>query len=430
MKNSYLLIFLPFIHLIKIFTFHPGKDNSISYAAIKYPTHLPPVFTLCSSFKETYINGNSFFTIYGEDGKSWLTLSNWATNKKITIWLRVISTWKKVSAMETYWMNFWIHVCIYVDSKSGILSISMNGEQTILFKTPELQDQAPNSLQNKLIIGVSDSKFKGSTGKKQFDGKVANLKIFSEKTPEDIRAMSSNLCKQVGDIIDSHTIWRIFGSVKEEDEENWRICNKNNTYRVAIPAKMNWNEAMKVCTKLGTGNLTDGKNFQDIRYTISLFNKVNSECENVWTPLIDVGNEGIYYNAITRQASKFLPWELNQPDGADEANYIALRLLSGGYHDTYDYHQHCASCDLHLSTEFSLLGVCKDTYFGKLFICLSFNSLDNFFNILWEIIDMSYYPTTLITLQEIYVHFPPDSSYLLSNTDDTISYRGMQSSIR
>ena len=361
-----LLFFLRATHAIKIFTFESwdGSGGNLSYAALENPTSLPPVFTLCSSFKESFIAGKSFFTLYGQDNKPWVTLSNWVTGNKITIWLRVTTIWTKIGVIETYWINFWIHVCIHINTKSGDISLSLNGEQPFVSNIPELGEQRPNNLQNKLFLGISDN---GEDGQEQFKGKVANIKIFSdnEKAYEDIQLISSNLCAQEGDVLNYHTKWEIFGHVEETEEESWKICNRNKTYRVAIPAKMNWNEAIKVCRKLGAGNLTETKTVEDVNYTISLFKKMKSSCTDIWTPLTDVDKEGEYRNTITRQVSLFLPWEVNQPDGADEANYIALRLLSSGYHDTYHNHPHCASCDLHKHTQFALLGVCQDSYFGK-----------------------------------------------------------------
>ena len=325
---------------------------------------LPEIFTLCSSIKETSVDGSSFFTIYGEDGKHWLSLSIWVTQKKITMWVKVSTVFKKIKLIQTFMMNFWIHVCIFVDVNSGDLSISLNGEQPISFKFPELKMQRPKTLENKIFLGLS--KNQESQGQLQFIGSIANVNVFASKDATDIINLSENLCDQMGDIINPQTEWVNVGLVKENEEENWEICNKNQTYRVAIPAKMNWNEALKICNKLGSGNVTQSINSEDTGYSISLFEAMNTSCANIWTPFTDERTEGQYVSAISGKFGTYLPWELDEPDGAEEENYVAIDLSSQGYVDTDSNYLLCVSCDLHVNLEFSLVGVCKDTYFSKL----------------------------------------------------------------
>ena len=161
------------------------------------------------------------------------------------------------------------------------------------------------------------------------------------------------------------TKWTTVGNVEERNEESWKICNRNKTYRVAIPAKMSWNEAIQVCIKLGGGNMTEKHNKEDIHYTISLFENLNSSCNYIWLPLQDEDVEGQFQSAVTGQLVDYLPWDANQPDGAEEANYMAIQMVSKAYHDKIGNDLLCTSCDLHKTLEFSLLGVCKDTYLGK-----------------------------------------------------------------
>ena len=146
MKFWLLYLFLNSGNMKRVFSFDSSSDQSISYATVKSPVRLPETFTMCSSFKESSISGSSFFTIYGEDGGPWLTLSNWVTGNKITSWLRIRTVWIKVGIMKPYLINFWIYVCIHVNTKSGDLSLSFNGEPPLSFKIPELKDQTPKDL--------------------------------------------------------------------------------------------------------------------------------------------------------------------------------------------------------------------------------------------------------------------------------------------
>ena len=152
------------------------------------------------------------------------------------------------------------------------------------------------------------------------------------------------------------------------EEENWLICNKNESYTVAIPTKMNWNEARKVCGKLGGGNITEPKNKRDISHAISLFKNMKSLCDFVWTPLYDEDVEGQFKSIVTGQLASFLPWNANRPDGADEENHVAFHLTSQKYDDNDKMDKHCVTCDLYKSTEFVMQGVCKDTHFGRLLL--------------------------------------------------------------
>ena len=72
--------------MIKIFTFKSHADGTLSYISYKSPAlsdsagQLPGSFVFCGSFKQTTLDGNSFFTFYGEDGKTWVAFSLWSEN--------------------------------------------------------------------------------------------------------------------------------------------------------------------------------------------------------------------------------------------------------------------------------------------------------------------------------------------------------------
>ena len=129
-------------------------------------------------------------------------------------------------------------------------------------------------------------------GPKQFHGEVANIQIFEDSDAKHIINMTHCLGAVAEDKLNFETKWTTVGNVEERNEESWKICNRNKTYRVAIPAKMSWNEAIKVCTKLGGGNMTETQNKEDIQYTVSLFENLNSSCNYIWLPLQDEEVEG------------------------------------------------------------------------------------------------------------------------------------------
>ena len=173
---------------VKNLIFRSSLDGSIAHEILKTPTVFPKVFTICSSFKENK-NEVSFFTIYGESNEPWMTLSNWGDENKIKLWLVINTDWTNIRLLPLHWINAWNHVCIYADTQSGNVSISMNGEQSSSFIIAELQERKPKNLQGKLYIGLSEDDW---NGKKQFDGQIANFNIFSADKSKDIRNMSGN----------------------------------------------------------------------------------------------------------------------------------------------------------------------------------------------------------------------------------------------
>ena len=73
-----MLMFSQDSYAIDILLFDNSSDTNIAYKNIETSTPLPPIFTLCASFKENMIEETSFFTLFGESGKPWMTLSAWA----------------------------------------------------------------------------------------------------------------------------------------------------------------------------------------------------------------------------------------------------------------------------------------------------------------------------------------------------------------
>ena len=106
-----LLLFLQAGLSIKILTFEHSSEN-IAYHIIDKSIPLPEIFTLCLSIKEDQIPlYNSFFTIYGKYGDSWMTLSNFVY-PYIALWLKINKAWMEVTVIPEHLMNSWIHVCL------------------------------------------------------------------------------------------------------------------------------------------------------------------------------------------------------------------------------------------------------------------------------------------------------------------------------
>ena len=272
-----LFIFHPGLS-IKIWAFEPSSNGEIAYKVIDKSTPLPKIFTLCSAFKEKFVYGsNSFFTLYGEQGEPWMSLTNWPYDH-IELWTRINTVWLKIRDMPAYLMNSWIHICIMVDTVAGNLSVAINDEPPSAFTVPELSFNTPKNLKDKLYVG----KVEDSEGIRQYQGEVANINIFSGL--KHIENLLESSCKHSGDIVNKDTEWKKIGDVGERNDESWEICNKYEKYRVANPAKINWNKATDTCYKLGRGNITEPESERDITNIVSKVKKIKNSCKYVWTP--------------------------------------------------------------------------------------------------------------------------------------------------
>ena len=92
---------------------------------------------------------------------------------------------------------------------------------------------------------------------------------------------------------------------------------------------------------------------------------MNSNCEYLWTSFSDEEVEGEFRSSMTAELATYLPWLQGQPDGADTENHVAVQVKSKLWKDAQKKEEYCSACDLHKSLVFTLIGVCKNTYFGK-----------------------------------------------------------------
>ena len=147
-------------------------------------------FTFCGSFKASSLHGESFFTFYGEDEKPWLGFSVWPSIKrdKLVMWLRIRSSWRRVTVGDLYWLNFWTHVCFLVDVPSMEIKVSVNGLEPVLVLSEELLIEAPKDVKKSFMIGKSDQ-----NGPMQFVGSVTNVFLIENSLNLDIKEMSGNL---------------------------------------------------------------------------------------------------------------------------------------------------------------------------------------------------------------------------------------------
>ena len=345
---------------IKTLSFESTSDENIAYQVPQTSTPLPPIFTFCASFKEPTIGESSFFTMFGESDDPWLTVVNWVVEDQIQMWMRISKMdWIKVWDLPPYWLNFWIYICIKVDSLADTLFVSLNGESPVSFVMNGINENRPTNLKGKMYIGLSKI-----YERRQFQGEVSNINIFSDSKNFDL--LSAGPCEHIGDILQPDSEWERVAVVKEVEEEDWKVCNKNKAYHLVIPEKLKWVEAVDACMKLGGGHITEPGSEEDIKRTIELFEMMNLTCEHIWTPISDEEVEGEFRSSITGDLVTYLPWLENMPDGGNVENNVAIQVSSGQYDDWHRSYAECVPCEVPKTTEFFFIGVCEDTYFGKL----------------------------------------------------------------
>ena len=360
---------------LKVFKFESSYGANYSYATLKATgsevAQFPESFILCMSHQKAAADGTSYLTIYGEDDGPWFSSSIYISSGSAFIWTRFRRTWKRLREIPRFWLNFWVHICFKANTSTGNFSISINGDPPIHTIANELTEEVPKQLKDKIMIGLND---RGDDDKRQFIGSVTNIILLEDDGSTDISKKSGNLCFQQFSLITSTSTWELHGNMVEEEEEGWKVCNKNETYRVAIGAPMGWNQGLDLCKNLGSSIMTELKNPVDMNFTLGLFEKIDTTCKYIWTPLTDEEEEGRYVNTITGKPSTFLPWKPSEPNGFKDENIVLLsRRGSPGYTDNVVTKKpSCTVCDINRKTTFNLLGGCKETYFGKPYCYIEF----------------------------------------------------------
>ena len=118
------------------------------------------------------------------------------------------------------------------------------------------------------------------------------------------------------------------------------------------------------------------KDDKDIEKVSSQMRKISSTpqamspcyCPTVWLPLSDEKREEVWENANLNDEAKFLRWEDGQPNGLQTQNHAALFMENLHFGDFSAKEPHCVSCTLSANAILTLRGVCRDSYFGKIFV--------------------------------------------------------------
>ena len=178
--------------------------------------NLPEIFTICSSvFVDFPLSQSSVFQILKDDGSPWFLLELAATNRdyKTLSEVMLIRFEDPVTGVTDYQMfvdtiipivpHSWYHICLGLDTGSGLLRIVVNSllvvnEEKDYFK--DTKSSVPTSLKGNLLI------FKGYWSKVwyQYRSTFSNLNIFSSMMSVDdmvTRTAGEEGCDSPGDYL-------------------------------------------------------------------------------------------------------------------------------------------------------------------------------------------------------------------------------------
>ena len=178
--------------------------------------NLPGIFTICSSvFVDFPLSQSSVFQILKDDGSPWFLLELAATNRdyKTLSEVMLIRFEDPVTGVTDYQMfvdtiipivpHSWYHICLGLDTGSGLLRIVVNSllvvnEEKDYFK--DTKSSVPTSLKGNLLI------FKGYWSKVwyQYRSTFSNLNIFSSMMSVDdmvTRTAGEEGCDSPGDYL-------------------------------------------------------------------------------------------------------------------------------------------------------------------------------------------------------------------------------------
>ena len=362
---------------ITVFNFEDSKSlPELSFASlVNTPSlDLPAKFLICSSHVQSKIYDKNFYVLYGDNGLPWFSISIWEVSNEITLWADLqYGLWYQIAIVEKPWTNFWLHICIHIDTESGKLVASINGNSASKSSVPELQSSKPMRLN--MTVGLVDHSW---LTKQQFPDSVTNINIFYPSALRNLEVMSSNPCLYAaeGDFMAWHRMtWDMTGEgLKKMNLTEDTICEQEPFYKVPLPTEMSWSDTRQACSNLGHANITELDTQTELDRFVLWFDREHGPCQDIWTPFTDETSEGKFVSANSGKIATFLPWMKGQPNGGDFQNHLAIRRDNSdnvGYHDAKSGNLFCGSCTLHKTTVFTLWGRCEFTFLDSSYVLIS-----------------------------------------------------------
>ena len=351
------------VKAVMVFSFPSSPTGNLSYTILnsQHDKNMPEVFLICVSHRETHIDGKSFLTILGETKAPWISLSIWQIDEIANLFLKKSKTWYHITELEPHWLNFWIHTSLLVDSIKENIHIELNRDLSFDIDIEKLDKGRPEKFSGHLYLGLS---VQDEGVWQQFKGSVANLRII-DMTEVNVKT-NENHCSTA----DEEKDWEIRGLTQELSEDLELAEEISTSYRIIIPAITDLMQGYGLCKKL-FGKMSLAKDEKELAFILKMFEKIESPCNSIWTPITDKTIEGEFRDMETGVMVKYLPWDSSEgePQNSTRKYSVVLSTLTGKYNTfpdvSDDYRQVCTACDLKRNKTFSMIGTCETSYLGK-----------------------------------------------------------------
>ena len=152
----------------------------------------------------------------------------------------------------------------------------------------------------------------------------------------------------------------------EEDRES--VCEPRDSYLVAIPVEMDIHEAVEICNdKLSRSILPYQEDLVSLQSFATWYKNTVGPFDKVWVPFSDERQEGVFLNMNDQTEAVFLPWDISQPNGGIDQNYVSFQANLHYRDNPADREGIWSSCLLDSSLLLRLDGLCDSSYIAGKF---------------------------------------------------------------
>ena len=119
------------VYAVRVYTFKSVSEEQLSYVTLSSSSsvEIPEQFILCTSHQQSKINKHSFYQILQSDGSPWMTtFFEVMESGSFGLWGIYGPFWSYFGDIESPKVYFWYHMCHYVDSTKGLVSVAVNGK--------------------------------------------------------------------------------------------------------------------------------------------------------------------------------------------------------------------------------------------------------------------------------------------------------------
>ena len=347
------------IQAFPVFTFNGTTDSSTtpSFAFLDADVDLPDTFILCSSVKQARFDYVSFCSISGEDSLEWMRVEFRTYSKATKLALRWDGRFHRLGELRNPRLDYWYHICLRLDLTKGEIEVAVNGDS--LGSVPDKDvTNIPRKLRMK--IGINNDN-------QQFQGSVANVRVFQEGNVTDVSAEPCKL-RQSTILPWNPNNWKVVGfdwSLVEEFEDIF--CVPSDHYNLAIPSRMTIKESMDICKhKLNNSIIPFQRNLETfLDYVAWHKNTTGGICSDIWTPFSDQQSDGVFLNMNNNAEAELQVWVKAEPNGGRDENFVVIDVPRAALNDVAEDRLSCSSCLVSSSLILQLHGLCEDSLIGN-----------------------------------------------------------------